>query len=60
MEVPWEGPLFPLPSATAVLGLPQVNRGGKMHREDTLSRKSGFMKRSDPGGIWAKGNSGLG
>lgn len=37
MQVPWERSLFPLPSVMAVLGLPQVNRDGKMHREDLLS-----------------------
>lgn len=37
MEVPWERPLFPLPGAMVVLGLPQVNRGGEMHRENSLS-----------------------
>lgn len=31
------------------LGLPQVNRGGEIHREELLSRKCGFVKCSDLG-----------
>lgn len=34
MEVPLERSLFPLLSATAVLGLPSGDRGGDMDRED--------------------------